>query len=455
MSSPEPQTPKQSPSNVVRATRVIVSLVLSAILIGGGLAGFNALLALKEAPQKREATETVFNVRVLTTNPSVHAPKVHGFGTVRAGRRVAITPEVRGTILKVHPKLRAGGIIEKGQLLFEVDPAKYGLKVEAVQAKIELLQANLKRIEQERINAQALVDHAEELYQVAQKDVERLESLLKKRVGTMSQLEGTKRIALSQRTNLVNSKGVLALINPRRTEMAKQLESAKVELKDAKLDVARAQLNCPFRAKVEKSNIEMGTYVQPGQVAVVLVDQSELEILVSLPPEDSRHLDPVAVASGNGYEMTGNADKDVGVVKVDWTPEGSVRQSWKGRLGRLESVDASNRSFRYVVMVSDPWKTFNPLEEVPLTVGMFCRVSLPGRTVSDSVILPRELIEDGLVPVVKENRLQFAKVDIVRRLDQGVIVKGLSAGTQVVLTKIPYQTRGMALKVIDEKGATQ
>ncbi|MDF1663075.1 MAG: hypothetical protein P1V97_14975 [Planctomycetota bacterium] len=455
MSSPGSQTPNLSPSTVVRATRVIVSFVLSILLIGGGVAGFQALLALKEAPQKRVSKETVFSVRVLTTNPNVHAPKVHGFGTVRASRRVAITPEVRGTILNVHPKLRAGGLIEKGETLFEVDSAKYVLKVEAVTAKIELLQANLQRVEQERINAQALVSHAEELYQVAQKDVDRLKTLLKKRVGTMSQLEGTKRIALSQRTNLVNSQGVLALIKPRKMEMSKQLESAKVELKDAKLDVERAKLLCPFRAKIEVSNIEKGNYVQPGQVAVVLVDQSELEILVSLPPEDARHLNPVAVASGSGYEMSGKADENVGEVKVDWTPEGRVRQSWKGLLGRLESVDASNRSFRYVVVVTNPWKKFNPLEEVPLTVGMFCRVSLPGRTVSESVILPRELIEDGRVPIVKDGRLDFAKVEIVRRLDQGVIIKGLPAGTQVVVTKIPYQTRGMALKVVEEKGATQ
>jgi multidrug efflux pump subunit AcrA (membrane-fusion protein) len=452
-SAEAPNSPQDSSASWI--FRASLSAVLCVLLIGGGLLGFKVLISLKAPPKKRSQSESVFSVKVIDAVPTTYRTPVNVFGTVRAAKRVVLTPEVRGTITELNSKLKAGRLIKAGELLFRVDTAKYVLKVEAVKAKIAVFKANIERLEQERLNAVNLCKHVQELVKVAEKDVSRLEELLKGNVGTISQLEGVRKIALQQRTSLVNSEGQLALIRPRKIELERQLDSAQVELKEAELDVKRASVFCPFRAKVEQSSIEEGNFVQPGQSALVLVGQSELEIIVSLSPEEVRHLDPVSVALGSGYKLAAGPNRKAGKVLVSWMPEGVLRQSWEGRLGRLENVDNRNRTFRYVVMVTNPWKKFNPLRDVPLTAGMFCRVSLPGRAVTDAVRLPRELIEDGKIPIVLKSRLEFIPVAILRRLVDGVLVSGVKRGTKIVSTKIPYPTRGMALTVEQGKEAAQ
>ena len=94
-------TPRDSSSSWI--FRAGLSAFLCVLLIGGGMAGFKVLISLKEPPKKRSQSETVFTVKVIDAAPTTYRIPVNVFGTVRAAKRVVLTPEVRGTITKLNP----------------------------------------------------------------------------------------------------------------------------------------------------------------------------------------------------------------------------------------------------------------------------------------------------------------------------------------------------------------
>ena len=86
---------------------------------------------------------------------------------------------------------------------------------------------------------------------------------------------------------------------------------------------------------------------------------------------------------------------------------------------------------------------------IPLVDGMFCRVTIPGMTFDQVVVLPRHAVSfENTVYVSKDNRLQTRPVKVGRlEQEQAVVIEGLSPGEIVVTTRLEQPLEKTLLSV--------
>ena len=146
------------------------------------------------------------------------------------GRIHSIASKISGTVKSVP--ISDNQSIKNGDLLVEIDPVDYELKVNEVQANLDIRQAS---------------------FQQAARDKERAEVLYKQEVFSKEKHEN-----------------VLTAYN-----LAKaQLGAADVQLKIAKRNLEYTKIYAPCDGYVTKKAVEMGNQIQPGQplMAVIALD---------------------------------------------------------------------------------------------------------------------------------------------------------------------------------------
>lgn len=149
-------------------------------------------------------------------------------GVIEAVQEAKIQPEVAATIIAIH--FAAGDLVEKGQVLIELDPASFKARQDAAEA--EMLSAKASALQEET-------------------NWKRAEGLKPK--GYISELDFDKAKA---------SKDV-ALAN---------VAKAAAQLEQARLDMAHTQIKAPFSGRISKPRFAVGDYVAPaGQPLFQLV----------------------------------------------------------------------------------------------------------------------------------------------------------------------------------------
>lgn len=136
---------------------------------------------------------------------------------------VEVRPRVAGFIDQVH--FRDGQIVQKGDLLFSIDPRPFAIAAEAARADIARAQAQL---------------------ELAQSDIERAQPLLQNR--TLTQREFDSRLSL-QRVALA------------------AVQSAQATLKTAELNLEWTGVRAPLSGRVSDRRTDIGNLVIGGQNA--------------------------------------------------------------------------------------------------------------------------------------------------------------------------------------------
>ena len=172
-------------------------------------------------------------VKVQELTPKRYPIFVAAHGTVIPARRVSIEPEVSGLILSQHPKLRPGGMIMEGEVLFTVDTTLAAIAVEEASAALVQASINLE---------EAIRQHAEAL---------RLAS-----------------DALIPDTELASLLSAMRLQEAAHTRQ-KALVARSQEM------LQRHVLKAPFNAWVLEENVEVGQRLDPGFSAATLVGSDE------------------------------------------------------------------------------------------------------------------------------------------------------------------------------------
>lgn len=77
----------------------------------------------------------------------------------------------------------------------------------------------------------------------------------------------------------------------------------------------------------------------------------------------------------------------------------------------------------------------NSERSFPLVAGMFCEVSIPGRTMRDVYALPQVAVSvDDTVAMAKENRLSTAQVQVLRIEGDTVYIQGPIEPSDLIIT---------------------
>ncbi|MEE8552180.1 MAG: efflux RND transporter periplasmic adaptor subunit [Desulfobacterales bacterium] len=374
---------------------VLISIVVSIIVLIVGYLGMKMLASLKTPPVETKSSERPLRVEALQVKQEDISVFITGYGEVKTLNVVPISPEVLGKIVKIHPRLEAGEIIPKGEILFKIDPKDY---------------MTVRKTSGDRLK---ILKRSQEL---AKKEYERVRVLFEKNnIGTQAGIEAAERAMLSA-SDLTN-------------QIAQVLETAETNLE-------RCEVRAPFNARVKSVSLEKGQYVTPGQNVVTLADDSVLEIHVPLDSRDARNWLRFNGEKTNRKTAWFSSLEQV-LCKIRWT-EHNNGQTWDGQLHRVVKFDQQTRTLTVAVRVDAETALKQNPQSLPLVEGMFCSVKIPGKTLHNVFRLPRQAVSfENTVYIANGNRLKTVPIKVVRvEGENAYVADGLNAGDMVIITRL-------------------
>lgn len=361
---------------------------------------------------------------------------MNGFGEVRTLATVPISPEVSGRIVRIHPRLEAGEVIPEGEILFEIDPSDYQVRLQSAQAGLEQAKHALKRLQEQSASDQGRLKTLERTKDLAYSEFQRVKQLFEKeKVGTQSNVEQMER-AYNQALDAFNQLAQAVELYPLRIKEAEEaVKTAEAQLAQAEINLTRTQVKAPFNARIKTVNLEAGQYVNPGVVVMTLSDDSILEISVPLDAKQAIQWLPFQKDNIN-IDSAWFPPLEPKECEIFWT-EDKENHNWKGLLHRIERYDEKTRTI-YAVIRIEKQNIFSQSEDkMPLVQGMFCQIKIPGKVLSGVYRLPDTSVSfEGTVYIAENNRLRSIQVERLNIQGDEVFVSGLKPGTIVITTRL-------------------
>jgi membrane fusion protein (multidrug efflux system) len=202
----------------------------------------------------------------------------------------SIASKIYGTVVKVN--VDDNQAVKAGDLLVEVDPQDYQVKVNEDQAAVDAEKAKL-------IDAQAGIRLASanlEIQRVAFKqawlDKKRAEALFKEEVITKERYE-----KLTTAYNMAAAQVKAASQQLEKAKSTRDLEESLVKQKEATLDTAQLNLSytkiyAPSDGYVTKKSVEKGNQIQPGQPLMAVVGLGDIWVVANFKETQLKNVKP-------------------------------------------------------------------------------------------------------------------------------------------------------------------
>ncbi|WP_237068358.1 efflux RND transporter periplasmic adaptor subunit [Microbulbifer guangxiensis] len=379
--------------------------VAPVMVLALGFTAVQLMSAAKPAPEKKEDEERrVSLLYAEAREDSVHLA-VTTQGEVRPHTEIDLTPQVAGRIVSISERFAEGAGFETGETLIQLDDADYRLalaRAEAgvAQAEVLLLQAK------------------------AAADVKRKQWLS---------------------INPNKQPTPLQVNQPQVEEAEARLRSARAELADAKLNLARTRIQLPFRGRVISREVGIGQYVTANTPLGRVFATDRVQVRLPLTDSQLQELDLpmgfVATADNPGPTVTLSAQV------------GRELHEWQGRIVRTQAaIDQQTRLIYAVAEVNDPYGE-GASDGVPLAVGLFVTAQAEGVQEHRALVLPRNALRnaDKVYVIDEENRLDIRTVEVLSTSEHRVVVaSGVSDGERVVTSTIANAVDGMEVQPITQ-----
>lgn len=367
------------------ATKKKIFFPIFVLLIGIG--AFVLLQSTKAPAEKKDKKVHVpyVSVEAVTVEPLQLVARSQG--EVMSRYETFLASEVSGVIVDITPEFVNGGIIKKGELLAQIDPFDYDVRVQ--QANANLASARAAFI-QERAQGQ---------------------------------------VAEAEWATISNAKpSELGLRKPQQEQALAAVKASEAALTQAKKDLERTEIRAPFDALVRVRSISPGQFVSIGNPLGQLMDISVAEVRLPVNQGD------FAILKNRGE-----------LAEVDFYGQSYGKDTmWKGQVVRDEGmIDADSRMTYLVAQVNDPYGLHTNKPRLPF--GTYVTADVKGAIV-DGVRIPRRLFVNKKLPLIKDNTLRFADVTQLKQDGKFTIVSGgLETGDLLLISTLDAPVEGMAV----------
>jgi len=412
----------------------------------------------KKEPNRPEIKERSRPVKVIKTHAMSIIPKVTGYGYVEPTETWMAIPEVGGRIVEIHPELKRGVFVKKGDVLVRIDPQSYGLAEVRGKATVVSSEAQLRELEQQKENLERLLVIEREALDLAQQELKRKRDLFEKGFLSQSEMEFEEKSILGQETVIKNLLNTLDLIPTQKKSLLARKDSDESSLSELQLDLERTIIRAPFDCRVAEVNVELNQYAAVGSTLLKVINISAVEIPVKLAINEFSNLlsgtTPRRITGENGFSMD-DIRNMIGISATVRLPMFGKEASWEAKFMRTsESIDLSTGALTVYVSVLHPYEKIIPAVRPPLVPNLYCEVELQGRKRDDRFVVPVHAVHGGYVHLVdQENRLVKKNVTVEMIMgDFAVIREGLKDDELIVTTDLVPAIEGMLLDpVSDEK----
>ncbi|MFN3500680.1 MAG: efflux RND transporter periplasmic adaptor subunit [Allorhizobium sp.] len=307
-------------------------------------------------------------------------------GRFEAVDRVEIRSRAAGAIQSVH--FREGGLVEKGDLLFSIDPEPYRAVVE---------------------QARGAVASAEARLILATTELERGNALLSR--NTISQSEVAQRKSTKASTEA-------------------ELKSAKAALKLAELDLAYTEIRAPIAGRIGTLEITPGNLVAAGPSSPSLATLVSLDPIYASFTIDEGHLrDVLSTLPANDASLL----LDQIPVEVDTGTRSGTAATIPGRLQLINNeIDASTGTIRIRAVFDN--------HDGRLLPGQFARIRLGQPKAQERVTISERAVgtdqdKKFVFVVAADNTVSYRQVELGAAVDgQRIVETGLDAGDRIVVS---------------------
>lgn len=183
--------------------------------------------------------------------------------------------------------------VQKDQVLFTLDPARFEIAVEQAKANLAKAQANLANSQQQRLSAQANINQAQASVQAAQAEAERA----RRDLARIQQLEADNAISkqeqdryraarLEAQANLARAQASseverqnLSSVGTGRQALVADVASAQAALDLALLNLSRTQVKAPAAGNLSNFDLKSGNYITTGQPIAALLDPHQFYVV--------------------------------------------------------------------------------------------------------------------------------------------------------------------------------
>lgn len=388
--------------------RIALRILLPLVVIGLGIGVARKLVKARPTAGKTAVAHPGALVEVQPVGTVDRRLTLRAQGTVIAAREVVLQPQISGKVLSVHSELVPGGRLPADTTLVRIEDADYRLGVAQARTQVEQARQTL--------------------------ELERGRQAIAKREWSM--------LPAGRREKADASAKARALREPQLAQAQAQIDAANAALRQARLNVARAELKAPFNALVLQENVDIGQVVSPGAQVARLVGTDAFWVQVSVPLADLKWLTIPKTPEAQGSAVTVRLDTGDGVVER----EGKV-------IRLLGDLDPVGRLARVMVQIDDPLGLTSGAP--PLLLGAFVEVAFTGKHLRDVVEVPRQALQEGdVVWIYADGKLEVRPVEIGRRLRESVLVtKGLTPGEQLITSRLATPVPGMPLRRVGDAPA--
>lgn len=371
-----------------------IKVLLPLIILVVGFGAMKSVTALGEQDDNADEIDTRPSVSVATIKPEAFAIELEAFGELMPLESTNLAAQVSGEVINWNPAFVAGGIVKRGETLFEIESIAY---------EAALLQA-----EASLLSAQAALIQEKALAEVAKREAETLPSV--------------------KVTDLY-------LRKPQILSAEAALKAAQAQLKIAKRDLANCKVVAPYNALVVSRSIGKGDFLTTGTPAALLYNVEIGEILFPVARFDQAFLPE---------NLTG-VEADISI--INRSDDIKLRS---GTIMRDTGVyDANTRMINLVVRIEDPYALI--ANESALKFGAYLKVSFTGKTLDNLYKVPQEMINKRLLWILdSEDKLVSKPVEVVRELGTYFLIRAdIKHNDRVVKTLPEYPQNGMAVNVLE------
>ncbi|ELJ8821958.1 multidrug efflux RND transporter periplasmic adaptor subunit VmeY [Vibrio parahaemolyticus] len=362
---------------------LVALMAATAILAGCGEAN--------NAQRERQAPLVVTqDVTVIDYQPSKSY-----IGRIEAVEDTNITAQISGYLQARH--FEEGQMVEKGQLLYSIEPSSFEAQVASAKAALAQAKASLKKAE---------LDH------------QRGKNLLPRGSISQSEFDALTATLLGARA---------------------ELEAANAQLKLAEVNLSYTQIRAPFSGRISDTKVSTGDLVSPSS--------GVLTTLVSLDPVHTSFSVSERERLAMGMDrIKGDGSAESNGVEVQLELENGRFFEHLGQLDFLGNrIDTKTGTIAMRALVPNP--------EHKLLPGQHIKVNLRDKNTRDVIVVPRRAVQtdlegDFVMVTTEGNVAERRNVELGPQVEQGIIIReGLEKGEAVITQGLQRVRNGVEVRV--------
>ncbi|MFN1617840.1 multidrug efflux RND transporter periplasmic adaptor subunit VmeY [Vibrio campbellii] len=362
---------------------LVALMAATAILAGCG----EASNAQKGAPAPLVVTQ---DVTIIDYQPSKSY-----IGRIEAVEDTNITAQVSGYLEARH--FDEGQMVEKGQLLYSIEPSSFEAQVASAKAALAQAKAALKKAE---------LDH------------QRGKNLLPRGSISQSEFDALTATLLGARA---------------------ELEAANAQLKLAEVNLSYTQIRAPFSGRISDSKVSTGDLLSPSSgILTTLVSLDPVHTSFSVSERERLNLGMDGIKGDGSAESSG--------VEVQLELENGEYFEHLGQLDFLGNrINTQTGTIAMRALVPNPDQKLLP--------GQHIKVNLRDKDAKDVIVIPRRAVQTDLegdfaMVMTEGNVAERRNVELGPQVEQGIIIKeGLNKGDTVITQGLQRVRNGVEVRI--------